>query len=117
MLIKMSIDEMVEKAFERMSSEDNFNALCKLRTGGYNENIKKYIKEYLEMSFNSKNTSADKNLEDLLITYAARQCSPHMHPMTCGVNSQHDLLVPRLVGHDVYLVCPTCGYLQIAGRL
>lgn len=117
MLVKMTIDEMVEKAFERMLSDPGVVALWQIKTAGYDERIKGHIREYLDMPFNKDHTKVDKNQEDLLITYAARQCRPDCHPMTCGVNSQHHLLVPRLIGHDVYLVCPTCGYLQVAGRL
>jgi len=34
------------------------------------------------------------------------------HPLTCGIDSRHDLLVPRIDGNDVVLVCPTCGNVQ-----
>lgn len=34
------------------------------------------------------------------------------HEMTCGVDSQHALLVPKVENDVVSLVCPTCGYEQ-----
>ena len=34
------------------------------------------------------------------------------HPLTCSVDSIHDLLVPRDDGKKVVLVCPTCGKVQ-----
>ena len=35
------------------------------------------------------------------------------HPLTCGVNSQHENLVPRMTTSGIcVLVCPTCGYVQ-----
>jgi len=34
------------------------------------------------------------------------------HEMTCGVDSQHALLAPKVVDDVVSLVCPICGYEQ-----
>jgi len=34
------------------------------------------------------------------------------HPLTCGKDSRHDLIVPRHDGNDVILKCPTCGFTQ-----
>ncbi len=109
-IVKMSTNEMIEKAYERMT-KSNYSLS--------ENNIKKYLKKYIEMPFNALHMcgKTDKNLEDLLIGYAATQCNNNQHPMTCGVNSQHELLVPRLSGSNVFLVCPTCGYLQFVGLL
>jgi hypothetical protein len=44
----------------------------------------------------------------------AHQGSIAVHPLTCGVDSNHELLVPRLIFYENkhVLVCPTCGYVQ-----
>jgi hypothetical protein len=34
------------------------------------------------------------------------------HPLTCGFDSTHGLLIPRIKGKDVVLECPTCGTIQ-----
>jgi len=50
------------------------------------------------------------------ISLMAHQASRAIHPLTCGVDSNHELLVPRMTLSDhmhVY-VCPTCGYVQEA---
>lgn len=47
------------------------------------------------------------------IIVASHQCSGAIHPLTCGIDSTHALLVGR-VGFDKipYYICPTCGYIQ-----
>jgi hypothetical protein len=48
------------------------------------------------------------------ISILSHQTSQRIHPLTCGVNSSHELLVPRITLSDYVhvLVCPTCGYVQ-----
>lgn len=40
------------------------------------------------------------------------QSDDMLHPLTCGVNSDHELLEGRMDGDNVVLVCPECGYVQ-----
>lgn len=40
------------------------------------------------------------------------QQSKHVHPLTCGRNSQPSLLVAKQVGDSVILICPDCDYVQ-----
>jgi hypothetical protein len=41
------------------------------------------------------------------------QANPYAHQLTCGVDSEHACLVPRITtGGVCVLVCPTCGYVQ-----
>jgi hypothetical protein len=41
------------------------------------------------------------------------QCNCSVHPLTCGVDSSHLDLVPRITTKGaLVLVCPTCGYVQ-----
>jgi hypothetical protein len=42
----------------------------------------------------------------------AWQASPDVHPLTCGNESSHRLLVAEKRGRKVVLTCPDCDYLQ-----
>lgn len=35
-----------------------------------------------------------------------------VHPLTCGINSNHKELEPIAMSNSVILVCPDCGYTQ-----
>ncbi len=50
--------------------------------------------------------------EKLIKNIENHQANSHVHPLTCGVDSRHEVLVPKEVNGKVVLVCPTCGYLQ-----
>ena len=41
----------------------------------------------------------------------AWQSNGTMHPLTCGINSEH-ILVPRVKNGEVTLGCPKCDYTQ-----
>ena len=41
------------------------------------------------------------------------QRTEHVHPLTCGRDSSHPLLRPRLTDNRVVLVCPECAYFQL----
>lgn len=51
---------------------------------------------------------------DFCVSMFAHQGSICIHPLTCGVDSSHELLVPRIIISDNLhvIVCPTCGYVQ-----
>jgi len=36
----------------------------------------------------------------------------HSHPLTCGNNSMHENLIPKIMGDDVILLCTECDYIQ-----
>lgn len=40
------------------------------------------------------------------------QENPFVHPLTCGNNSLHGLLSPRIVSEKMILECPDCDYVQ-----
>ena len=40
------------------------------------------------------------------------QNNPLLHPLTCGINSRHQLLQPVVHDEKVLLECPDCDYLQ-----
>lgn len=78
--------------------------------------IEKEIRNYIESDFN-KNWEIPlgqiNNFKPFFINTILSQCNPMTHALTCGINSEHALLIPR-IHHDnrCYLVCPTCGYIQ-----
>ena len=95
---------------------------------------KSYAKSYALMECNKKltkkqilgflNNSLNKKWDYIpyqqemfklfLIKTVLHQLNPYVHQMTCGVNSNHDYLIPRIMQNDTpYLVCPTCGYVQL----
>lgn len=36
----------------------------------------------------------------------------YFHPLTCGNNSKHNLLQPKLINNQIYLICTDCDYVQ-----
>jgi len=40
------------------------------------------------------------------------QNDPCIHPLTCGNNSNHQLLIPVIRDNKCILVCDDCGYTQ-----
>jgi hypothetical protein len=83
------------------------------------EQIRNEVIDYLNNSFNNKwNNGGLKDkagFEKFCIFIASHQCNHRIHPLTCGVDSNHALLMPRQ-NYDGknYLVCPTCGYIQFS---
>jgi hypothetical protein len=79
--------------------------------------IEKEIDNYLNSDFNSNWEVIDANTIDyfkqFIIQVIVSQCHPYSHSLTCGINSEHASLVPRITKSGVlYLVCPSCGYIQ-----
>lgn len=54
------------------------------------------------------------SFKNFCVSIMTHQGSMNVHPLTCGVNSNHALLVPRIILPEAthILVCPTCGYVQ-----
>ncbi len=51
--------------------------------------------------------------KEKLDAIAAHQANPHVHPLTCGNDSQHEILVGWVTaGGEVVLKCLTCDYVQ-----
>jgi len=47
------------------------------------------------------------------IRIAIQQCNYSTHQFTCGIDSGHAFLVPRITPNGTrYLVCPICGYAE-----
>jgi hypothetical protein len=52
------------------------------------------------------------NSNELVQRIKKWQANPHFHPLTCGVDSGHEILEPVEKDGKVSLVCPTCGWVQ-----
>lgn len=59
-----------------------------------------------------------EKFKNFAVNILAHQSSVSVHPLTCGVDSNHELLVPRITLTDNLhvIVCPTCGYVQPMSR-
>ena len=54
-----------------------------------------------------------EKFKSFVVGILSHQTSSRVHPLTCGVNSSHEILVPRItIDNSHVLVCPTCGYVQ-----
>ena len=51
-------------------------------------------------------------LDRIVAAVQGWQANPAVHPLTCGNDSSHELLVAEKRGRKVVLVCPTCGHVQ-----
>lgn len=54
----------------------------------------------------------EQGLIDAVRAVMHYQSNPHVHPLTCGNNSEHQVLQPMIVGTQVALICIDCGYVQ-----
>lgn len=59
--------------------------------------------------FNGGTLMTNQEKIDIINSY---QSNPMVHPLTCGVNSLHENLVPTVIGGEVFLGCPECDYIQ-----
>jgi hypothetical protein len=51
--------------------------------------------------------------KQFFIRITTHQCNFSTHQLTCGVDSNHKFMVPRITEAGIpYLICPTCGYAQ-----
>jgi hypothetical protein len=80
-------------------------------------NIRSEIDIFFSNPFN-KNWICPINQVEIFVPFAinviSHQLDHSYHPLTCGTNSEHYYLVPRLTEDSkLLLVCPTCGYLQM----
>lgn len=57
----------------------------------------------------SRVTMSNRSKLDKIIAF---QTAGYVHPMTCGVDSSHALLMGVIQNREVILKCPTCGYVQ-----
>lgn len=74
------------------------------------------INDWLDYSFNDE-WEIPKGLEEqykqFFINILTHQLNVSIHPYTCGINSNHTDLVPRIsYDSECFLVCPDCGYIQ-----
>ena len=84
--------------------------------------ISTYVDKVISTDFNrewevpfKEGSDEYKKYEDFFIRVYSHQCLACMHPLTCGVGGgSHDILVPRINSlGDLYMVCPTCGWIQM----
>jgi uncharacterized Zn-finger protein len=82
--------------------------------------IGKSLDDYINIPFNVAYEPPGifkKEFLEYFIYVANHQVNSAVHPLTCGTNSNHELLVPRLdYQGNGYLICPTCGYVQQSSR-
>ena len=83
--------------------------------------VEDIVKDYLNSRFNDNWNILPRQyvtFEKFFISVVAHQCNVNVHQLTCGVDSMHQALQPRITRYDdkCYLICPTCGYVQF-GRL
>lgn len=82
-----------------------------------NEEVRSSIKNIIDMQLNKGwvlQPSLHRYFKDFFIKIISHQTNPFTHMLTCGVNSKHSLLLPRISdNHTLYLVCPTCGWIQL----
>lgn len=50
--------------------------------------------------------------EELIKRIKGWQSNPYVHPLTCGVDSRHEVLDAVEKDGEVILSCPTCGWVQ-----
>lgn len=78
--------------------------------------IRKALDDYLAIPFNEAYEPPNFHQKEFLnyfVYVATHQINSAVHPLTCGTDSSHEILVPRMdYQGNGYLVCPTCGYVQ-----
>lgn len=59
-------------------------------------------------------TTSEKDLNNLATIEAIEswQNNSMFHPLTCGVDSRHEVLRGEIRDGEVKLCCPTCGWVQ-----
>jgi hypothetical protein len=66
---------------------------------------------------NGRNSGLERGVIELTNTERKEiidryQCNPFTHPLTCGYNSNHEILFPSHVDEKLILYCPNCDYKQ-----
>lgn len=68
---------------------------------------------------------------DMMNTIALHQCNRKIdgdkivergmfeqgHPLTCGNDSNHPVLMPMFVNNKIYLICPECNWTQDSANI
>lgn len=106
------IDEALKKITENQLPIDQRPALSR---------VEKEIDAYINSDFN-KNWVLDPYFYDAFRYYfvgaIVSNCNPMSHGLTCGVDSNHAALVPRITNMGaIYLICPSCGYIQFVPHM
>jgi hypothetical protein len=108
----MNLTEMLIREKEKILN------LIDARLGSYRSIItcEKQLDELINHPFNVNYYISEQRYQehkDFFLEFLAHQSNNTYHPMTCGIKSSHDLLLPRLTeqGEHCY-ICPTCGYVQ-----
>lgn len=52
------------------------------------------------------------NLLDRLQKILEHQLNQNMHPLTCGNDSNHNVLIPLIVDGQIHLQCRDCDWAQ-----
>lgn len=53
------------------------------------------------------------NNDEIVACVNAWQNNPHVHPLTCGNDSNHTALVPEIRDNNVILKCVDCSFEQL----
>lgn len=81
-----------------------------------NEDIRANVNKIIDMYPNKEwvlHSDQHKEFKDFFIKIISHQANPFRHMLTCNVNSEHGVLLPRIFGHTLCLVCPTCLCIQL----
>ena len=74
------------------------------------------VDNYVNSQFNLAWTFSETQSQEFkkfFIATVVHQCNPWTHGLTCGIDSEHALLVPRIDSENkCYLICPSCGWVQ-----
>jgi len=104
------IDEIVDKIFNMNPFDFDFE---KTPT---KEDLFQEIETWIFSPFNAKweiPVGVDDYFKEFFINITLAQLNPYMHPLTCGVDSNHKDLFPRITyTKECLLVCADCGYVQ-----
>lgn len=105
----MDVDKILKKIKSRIHEKYIYNKHCFPNIVS-EENIVNDFNRKFELDKNSKfKEKFDKFCDQIF----EQQTNCSVHPLTCGVDSSHLNLVPRITTKGILvLVCPTCGYVQ-----
>lgn len=81
-----------------------------------NEDIRMRVDEIIDMYPNREwvlRLDQQEEFKNFFIKIISHQANPFRHSLTCGVNSEHSLLLPRIFNHTLCLICPTCLCIQL----
>lgn len=81
----------------------------------YHNAIEEFLKIYFNQVWEFDIKKHGEKFRPFFVSIVAHQVMNNMHPLTCGISGNHANLLPRIdFRGENYLICPTCGWLQVA---